>query len=414
MHQETKYVCVNCFSDPGLVTFIQEHAEAYHCSFCNCNVSHSIAASIDVVSEYFLSCLFKEYDFPEHHLAWDKEEGAWIGHYWDTYDLVLYELELEFPQHNIEVLLPSLLGDHIHQLWCEVGGYGPNDEEWAAFSWTAFCEVVMHRRRFFFMDVGHDPDGAEVYSPREVLGTIFDYAQEMDLFVEIGHGTALFRARQEGWRQRWESAEQLGPPPAEKATQANRMSPAGITMFYGSDDEITALKEIEKRPGWYALGRFETLRSSVLLDLVELPPLPSLFESTSDGAEVPPRRILKFLRHVAKHMSWRIDGDDRIHVDYVPTQVVTEFIRDQVTWEGYRIDGIRYPSSVRKGHASYVLFANENNVVSTETPRPSEDRWIQLSTPPSHKWSWACTKGRPSALEGFRKVASLWLSPSPK
>ena len=95
----------------------------------------------------------------------------------------------------------------------------------------------MQERRFFFLNSDRDPDDPEVYSPGEVLRAIFDYAQHMDLFIEIPSGTGLVRARLEGCKPNLETAEELGPPPAEKAKQSNRMSPAGVPMFYGCEEE---------------------------------------------------------------------------------------------------------------------------------------------------------------------------------
>ena len=81
------------------------------------------------------------------------------------------------------------------------------------------------------MDMDRDPDDPEVYSPGQVLQTIFEYAEQMDLFKEIPPGTQLFRARYEGRMPHLETPAELGPPPSKKATQSNRMSPAGIPMF---------------------------------------------------------------------------------------------------------------------------------------------------------------------------------------
>ena len=138
-------------------------------------------------------------------------------------------------------------------------------------------------------------------------------------------------------------------------------------MFYGGDDEETALRETFSCPGYYAVGRFETLRPAVLLDLTAIRPIPSLFEPIPDSSEESPRRVLKFLRHVAEQVSIPIERDGKEHVEYVPTQVVTEFVRDQLTWDNSQVDGIKYFSSVHKGHASYVLFGDQSNVLSTPT-----------------------------------------------
>jgi len=64
----------------------------------------------------------------------------------------------------------------------------------------------------------------------------------------------------------------LGPPPFEKATQSNGMSPAGVVMFYGSDQVETALHETAQSlgGGTYAVGEFSNARKIVLLDLANL------------------------------------------------------------------------------------------------------------------------------------------------
>ena len=149
-------------------------------------------------------------------------------------------------------------------------------------------------------------------------------------------------------------------------------------MFYGCDDEETALRETASGPGNFAIGEFEVTRPAVLLDLTDIPEVPSLFEPVPDFVEVLPRRDLRFLHHVAREVSRQIDRSNRVHVDYVPTQVVTEFVRTMVTWQGSRIDGIKYASSVHPMHSSYVLFADQSNVVGTPTRRVVEDRWLNL------------------------------------
>ena len=238
--------------------------------------------------------------------------------------------------------------------------------------------MIMHERRFFFQDYGSDPYEPDLYSPREVLRTIFEYAEQMDLLRPLPQGAQLYRARYEGCKRKYQSPAELGPPPEEAAIQSNRMSPAGIPMFYGADDEETALRETYNCPGYYVVGKFEIRRPGVLLDFTAIPPVPSLFEQIPDTAEDRPRRLLKFLHHVAEQVSVSIDRDGKEHLEYVPTQVVTEYIRDQLTWENLRVDGIEYYSAVHPGHVSYVLFADQSNVLSTPAKNFPEDRWLKL------------------------------------
>lgn len=377
MYQEDGFVCANCFVDPGLIRFIREHAVAMECSFCSTTDSVQIAAPIAEVSEHFTTCLFHEYDLAANQLGWI--DGGWVGNYWDAEDLALYEIELDFPQGNQDVLLPHLFGEDADQDWCEKNAYGLNDQQQAQLSWKHFRDRVMHHRRFFFMDDSGDPYESDVYSPREVLRTIFENAQQMELFKEIPPETQLFRARYEGSTPRLKTAQELGPSPFEKATQSNRMSPAGIPMFYACADDDTALQEVQTGPGCFAIGQFETLRPATVLDLTEIPPVPSLFETLPDSIEFWPRRILTFLHHIARQVSQPIERGDKVHIDYVPTQVVTEFIRTQLTWRESFIDGIKYSSSVRPGHVSYVLFANQDNLLLTQSGHSSGDPWLKLT-----------------------------------
>ena len=385
MHPVGKFVCVSCFEEPALVRFVKEKVVANECSFCPAKDSVPIATSMDTVAEYFIKCLLREYDFSVNQIGWDGSEGGWTYTSWDAYELALDELELEFPQGNEGTLLPDLFGEYFDQDWCEANGYGLNDQEWARYSWDHFCKVVMQERRFFFLSSDRDPDNPEVYSPGEVLRAIVDYAQHMYLFIEIPSGTRLMRARLEGCKPHLETAEELGPPPAEKAKQPNRMSPAGVPMFYGCEEEETALKETKSDRGYYAVGEFETLRPATLLDLTAIPPVPSLFDSVPEGTEIQPRRMLKFLHHVAREVSRPIERGDREHIEYVPTQIFTEFVMGQVAPGKSHVDGIKYSSSVHTGHASFVLFANQNNIEATSASEWSDDVWLKLAGT-KHRW----------------------------
>ena len=105
------------------------------------------------------------------------------------------------------------------------------------------------------------------------------------------------------------------------------MSPAGIVMTYVSEDAATALAETADKPGTYAVGQFRALRDITILDLADLPPIPSLFEEISDTLPYDPHKALRFLHRLADDISRPIERDDRVHIEYVPTQVVTEFLR---------------------------------------------------------------------------------------
>ena len=379
MTNEKQFVCIKCFEDPGIVQFIQENAVARRCSFCSSCCESPFAAPINEVSEHFIECLFEEYDLALNQLGWVSSEGGWIGKYWDSFDLAFEEMELEFPQRNGKEILSYLFGDYyIDQDWCERNAYGLNDREKARYNWEHFCQVVMHKRRYFFQDDSGGDDDPDIDSPTETLSTIFEYAQQMGLFEVMPSGFCLYRARWEAKAGALETPEDMGPPPKEKANQSNRMSPAGIPMFYGCDNEETALLETATGLGRFAVGRFETIRPLVFLDLTEIPPIPSLFEPIPDNLPFRPRQVLTFLHHVSNEFSRPIERGDRVHVEYVPTQIVAEFVRTQLTWDDHPIDGIKYTSSVHPGHVSYAVFADQSNIVGTSDSEWSDDQLLKL------------------------------------
>ena len=146
----------------------------------------------------------------------------------------------------------------------------------------------------------------------------------------------------------------------------NRMSPAGIVMFYASDDSATALREVARNPkkdtGRYAIGTFRTLRDVAILDLSAIPRIPSIFEPVQDSLEYHPRPPLIFLNYFAAELSMPVAGDEGAHVEYVPAQVVTEYFRTEFDHDGEPLAGIRYRSARREGGSSLVLFASQDNL----------------------------------------------------
>jgi hypothetical protein len=92
-----------------------------------------------------------------------------------------------------------------------------------------------------------------------------------------------------------------------------------------------------------------------------------------------PHEALRFLHRLADDISRPIERDDRVHIEYVPTQVVIEFLRTTKLPEGVKLDGIRYRSSRREGGMSLVLFADRRNVEGASNDTwPKPDPWLEL------------------------------------
>ncbi len=373
-------VCADCLGDEDLKVYVRGHADAKECSFCGATSEEEIAAPLTVLVDHMQVCLGDHYDDPDNAgMVYESAEGGYQGEVWDTHEFVQWHLGLDLPNDKDGKLLGAIcdgLGDH---LWCSAYLYALSPGEALAYSWRTFCTLVKHGSRYFFTQNAHDPEERELLSPSELLNVIVHYACSNGLVQTIPRGQKYYRARFQARDARLVAPHELGPPPREKAAQ-NRMSPAGIVMMYVSEDELTALHETAATPGTYAIGKFRTLRDIRILDLADLPPVPGLFNEVPDTLEYNPRKTLIFLHDVANEIARPIARDDRVHIEYVPTQVVTEYVRSTKIG-GERVDGIRYRSSRRGGGISLVLFADALNVVGAWTEdyaKPKSDEWLEL------------------------------------
>ena len=181
---------------------------------------------------------------------------------------------------------------------------------------------------------------------------------DFNLFMEAASGTEYVRARIVKDFERPSTAEELGTAPPAKAL-ASRMSPAGISMFYAACEDDTAVLETyeheRKESNIIALARFQALRHLILLDLTNLPPIPSQFDFESR----PERPSIAFLRAFVTDFTKPIKRDQRVHTAYVPTQIVTEFVRYRLrTPDNRPVDGIVYGSARNRGSKAVVVFAD--------------------------------------------------------
>ncbi|MEJ0018836.1 MAG: HEPN-associated N-terminal domain-containing protein [Acetobacteraceae bacterium] len=376
------FVCAACFSDEAIQSFVECHAESTDCDFCGAVSEEPIAAPLPDVADFIFAGIGRLYDDPTNAgLTYETAEGGWQGETYTTYE-IFDEVDLDFPGSGGDRLREAIESASPTDLWCDAEPYRLNEDQRLQFSWDDFCRVIKHKRRYFFHQNRRDDDD-EIYSPNEVLKIIFTYAQDVGALITIPRGRHFYRARYQPRGQNFASAKMLGPPPEEKAIQTNRMSPPGIVMTYVADDENTALAETANGPGVFAVGEFVTERDALILDLTNLPPIPSLFAEVPDTMEYDPRPRRAFLHSISRDISRPIARDDRLHVEYVPTQVVTEYVRSVMMVDDRRVDGIRYKSSRYKAGTAVVLFADGSNVVLEEAERPefyhlSRDRWLTL------------------------------------
>lgn len=380
-----EFVCGACFGDQGIKDFCMSHAESTECDFCGSISNEPIAAPLTDVIAHINDCIHRHFDDPANAgLPYESAEGGWQGTTYDTNE-VFEEIGLDFRNKSGDRLFNAVTDGLDCDLWCEVDPFGLSLDKTLLFSWKQFCDVIKHFRRYFFIYEERKAKNYindELLSPAKTLQMIFSCAQEAGAFIVLPAGTKVYRARYQSPSKVYRTAGELGPPPLDRAIQTNRMSPPGIVMTYVAEDCETALAETANRSGIYAVGEFVNDHDLLILDLTRLPAIPSVFAELPDSLEHDPRPKLIFLHKINREISRPIARDDRVHIEYVPTQVVTEYVRTVVRINGRKVDGIRYASSRRCAGASLVIFADQSNLVLEANEWCSDyragDRWLRL------------------------------------
>lgn len=286
-------------------------------------------------------------------------EGGWQAPMTTTSD-VLYDAGFT---DNDDVI--AALEDMIdNEAWVEREFYRGTDSQRLTWGWDGFKAFTKNNTRFFFLQNG-DYDRDEV-TPAEVLAAIsqmiLSELGDAGLIKPIEVNADLIRIRVAD--QPHELVGEIGSPKPEFARQSNRMSPAGIPMFYGAFDYPTALAETFD-PAAHAgqilsTGTFRPLRQLRVLNLADLPTVPSVFDIDHHDTI----HSLRFLHAFARDISQPIARDGREHIEYVPTQIVTEYFRRVFRFkDGGQLDGIIYSSAKTIGSKAFVLFCENGQCI---------------------------------------------------
>ncbi len=363
-----KYVCKDCFSDYAIRKFVSDSATEQQCSYCNKESENGpIAAPLEEVVEFILDGIKTEYGDPaDEGIGWCSQEGGWQLPIIDTYDLINGELDLGIDSDD---LLNDIISSINQTEWCDKNPYSMRKEDALFYSWEIFSEIVKHQTRYVFLKM-KDEDKYEESNPYRILEDIGEKIEELTLIKEVNKGTAIFRARIGD--QYYNSAKELGAPPVKFATQSNRFSPAGIPMFYGSSDSETAFKELiitDTKKNKITIGKFQTFRNLNLLDLTKLPEVPSIFDPEKNYL----RSAAIFIGNFTNDVSKTIEKDSKEHIEYVPTQIVSEYLRHIFKCvNGENLHGMVYPSSKNNGGVNYVLFITNEEATDDEIDKTSD------------------------------------------
>jgi hypothetical protein len=363
--REDKLICASCVGDPDLAELVRQNCEEDDdCDYCD----NQSAAPTEIIVERVMRSIRTEWiPIDEASLPWDSEEGGFAFperhvNFWEITWTVLPRANEKFVRD---------LENSVHgTIWISESIYGSEFATVLDSSWRQFTDIVKFKSRFVFLvepDPNEDsfpPDDS--IPPGKFLDTFGRICSDLGLFRELPGGSRYYRARRHEKSFSANSFTELGPPPRERCTTPNRMSPSGIPMFYGAADMETCIAEIglgSKDLEVCTVGAFITARNFWVLDLSSIPEQPGFFSEISTKSN---RQAHSFLTDFIAEVSSSIEKDGREHIEYVPTQVVTEYVRRIITGpDGSPIRGMIYNSS-KTGKPCCVLFFDQTQMTDIE------------------------------------------------
>lgn len=401
-----KLVCDSCIEESFLSEFIRKNGKSAVCDYCGLDPEEAEVRCVpfdelmDLIGDG-INWAYRSAD--DEGIPYESAEGgyAFAEHMFDSYDLITDQLGIT----DVEAVREDILAALPDQTWCERGFWSLSLFDALDFGWKEFVEKVKYETRYLFTlpnepiakhkaptaarekaverepndifpsDIeplfsSADPDFEIDYDRQEgipayaMLDAIGQLLRRLNLVRIVSPGTIVYRVRVVDKGMRLAGPGEFGPPTRENATQPNRMSPAGVVMFYGATKLETALLETfqpdRKGAGEKAvwIASFKVIAELRLLDLTHLPQVPSIF----DSARRDQLNGIAFLRQFERDLVQPIARDGHEHIEYVPTQIVTEYIRHIFRTEDQQsLDGILYRSSKRRKGTACVLFIDPSN-----------------------------------------------------
>lgn len=354
-------ICIDHVDDDFLRAAAGEPDET-SCSFCGRSEPGEapFAVELQTLMPAFFDAFWDYYTRFDEAPYWDGE-----SHGTDWADTAVYNIAQGAFAEKVEDAVLAAISEAIVD--GEVGTmFTRMDTDDLSLAWDEFEEIARHVSRSLFLS---STSRAPLGRVASFLNQLLEYVDgDLNLVRTLPAGTPFYRGRlvEDIDASTKRSARDLGPAPARLAA-ANRMSPAGVPLFYGSADAATAVAEIASHSvkPFTVVGRFRALRELVVLDLTGAASQPSPF----DTAHRREARMLSYFQEFVRNITRPVIPDDRVHVDYAPTQVLTEFLR----WAPKtRLDGIALPSA-QTMKPTFVLFAGPDDVDSTDEPREPGD-----------------------------------------
>lgn len=358
-----KWVCQHCVgNDTYLRRLVRTNLTGRACSYC----AHPKrkAAPLSVLMEALLRGV--KYSYNDEATAgcpYDKEFSIEFMSSEDVLRQVLYSQGLEWADRLVADVANALTNtgwvDAPDGDW--MGSYGHERLHW---SWNSFAHAVKHRSRFHFqISKRRRQYSDDLVGVHEMLPFLGQLVRRHRMVRKLSTSEVLHRVRP-GFHPCTVSA--LGPPPEESAT-AGRMNPAGIPYLYLAFDEKTALTETRVSQGQQVtVSQWSPIRELQVIDLSHCPSCPSVFSEKRREYE-----MVQFLYAFRNEISKAVVHDGSEHIEYVPTQVISEYFSQAFTYSDRKqVDGLIYPSAVEPQGKNLVVFPRHEQAAGAQMEGP--------------------------------------------
>lgn len=344
-----KVVCSSHIDDYAIRLFIKRNGQNDKCDYCG---KRRVVVELESLMEFLTDALLHFYTDPANFMPYASAEGGYLGEVQGPWEM-LESLGLEIDHDELFDDVSNSL-DHT-SAWSDEG---VSRSDFKYEGWTYFKNFIRHQSRYLFSRLETFRLGDVKISAEKFLQELASDIRNQRMVTTIKAGTPIYRCRQHSTSTEVQEAKDICSPPVEYAIYANRMSAAGISMFYGAFDLNTAQSETLIRSDlsrpYFTLAEFGPLQDLQVIDLSKLP-----YVSPFDQSRWELYDRIEFLNKFLEDFTKPIMRDGKEHVDYIPTQVVTEFLRDKFHRRNeHRIDGIIYPSSKNSRENACVLFMN--------------------------------------------------------
>lgn len=359
-----KTICEKCVKDIFLAKIVRQNVISANCSYCDRKYRTNKAAPYDIIMQHVYDAVLKYYsDAQTTNVPYS--EGEWLLESISIED-ALYDFDPGWSDEFSIDLANSAdpfwhLIKHVNFDWLEI-----SEHDALHYSWEMFKEQILYKTRYLFLSEPTDElEDQQIIPVRFMLDALANECKGLNLIKKISKESEFYRIRSHSEEDEFTEFGEVGVAPKRNAS-SGRMNPAGIPYFYIASTSDTAKAETISDQRCWTLATFKLKEDIAVIDFSKLSKIPSIFETKKYKL----RQKLLFLHNFVADISIPVEKDGMEHIDYIPTQVVSEFFRYRFN---PKVKGIKYKSIKDPKGINIAVFESDNadlqvifDLVSTE------------------------------------------------